>query len=248
MKRVDQMIKYLSGDLSPEESHSFERELAGDPQLKEEFSQVSSAYQMIGDQLRKRDEEAFTSALNASIKKAGTLKSPRNKRPGLWLSLLVGMAASLAILVHVFGPGRSTEKIYSAWYIPSEDPVIQTIKEETRGKTVHALARLWQEEEFERCGDLASLELSKDPENQYAMLFCLLSSMEMDGTEPWPQWLKSADIRNENPLQQAITWYHALSLIRAGKSSEAAQLLTVLEELPGPYKRDAHKLKKMLKK
>jgi len=242
------MIKYLSGDLSPEESRSFERELAEDTQLKEEFSQVSTAYGMIGDQLRRRDEETFISALNASMNRSGAVETHRNKKPGPWLYLLLGMAASLVIIVSIFGPGRSTDKIYSAWYMPSKDPFIQTIKEETRGESGHTLARLWQEEEYEQCREEASIGLAKDPDNQYALLFCLLSSMEMNEAESGFHWLSSADIQGENPLGQAIIWYHALSLIRAGESEEAALLLSVLEELPGPYKQDAHKLKKMLKK
>ena len=63
MKRVDQMIKYLSGDLSREESRAFEKELLQDKELKETFDQVSKAYHLISSQLRRQDEEEFISTL-----------------------------------------------------------------------------------------------------------------------------------------------------------------------------------------
>ena len=50
------------------------------------------------------------------------------------------------------------------------------------------------------------------------------------------------------PWGQAITWYKALALVKAGKTTEAAALLTTLCELSGPYQKDANKLKKKLKK
>ncbi len=234
--------------MSPEESRSFERELAGDSQLEEEFSEVSAAYRMIGDQLRKRDEEAFSSAMNAAMKRPGTDESPRKKRHGRWCLLFLGVAASLTVLISIFGPGRNTEKIYATWYKPSEDPVISTINEETRGKADHAVAKLWQEGDYKQCKKITSHILSEDSENQFAMLFCLLSSMELDKAEAQPDWMKVVETSPGHPLEQALAWYHALALIKADEASEAALLLTYLEELPGPYKRDAHKLKKKLKK
>lgn len=247
MKHFDHMIKYLSGDLSPEESAIFEGDLEENIQLKEEFSRVSAAYNMIGDQLRRRDEEAFSSALKAAINKS-IGDTPRNKRPGRRWYLLIGVAASLAILVSIFLPGPDAEQIYAKWYRPSEDGVIRTILEGTRGEADTDVAWLWQKGEFESCRKLCSKKLSKDPENQYTMLFCLLSFMEMEEAEPLPHWLSEMDSSSGTPLGQAITWYQSLALVKAGKNTEAVQLLKALEELPGPYAQDAHKLKKKLTK
>jgi anti-sigma factor RsiW len=90
MKRVEQMIKYLSGDLSPEESLAFERELSENPQLKEEFSNVSLAYSTISDQLKIQDEEVFTAALSAAMNRSesksgpGPVTSKRKNRISPW--------------------------------------------------------------------------------------------------------------------------------------------------------------------
>lgn len=90
--------------------------------------------------------------------------------------------------------------------------------------------------------------LSEDPADHFALLFFLLSSMEMDETDKVLDRVESAGSGTSTTLGQAIIWYHALALIKAEDASRAADLLTSLAELPGPYQEDAHKLKKKLKK
>ena len=247
MKHFDHIIKYISGDLSPRESTLFEKELDENPQLKEEFLQVSAAYKIIGDQLKRRDEEAFRSAVKAAITKSSE-DAPRNKRPGRLWYLLIGAAASLSIFFSIFQSEPDAERIYALWYRPSEDEVIRTIMEGTRGEEDADVARLWQKGAFESCRELCSKKLSENPGDQYTMLFCLLSHMEMEDAEALPQWLTEIDISAGTPLGQAIIWYHALALVKAGQSAKAIILLTTLEEFPGPYGQDAHKLKKKLTK
>ncbi len=242
------MIKYLSGDLSQEESRSFVRELAGDPQLEKEFSQVSSAFRMIGAQLRRRDEEAFSSALSTAMEKSRPGETPGKHRSGSWWYILLALAASVTVLVTIMETGRSTERIYAFCYKPSEDPVLETIREETRGEADHIAAALWQEGDYEQCRRVTADQLSENPGDRYAMLFNLLSSMEMDETGTLPKWVETAGTGTGTTLDRAISWYGALALVKAGETSGALALLTHLEELPGPYQEDAHKLKKKLKK
>jgi len=241
------MIKYLSGDLSPDESLAFERELKENPQLKEEFSDVSLAYRMMGDQLRKKDEEAFRSALRAAMERTGSeVRGQRHRGGRLWY-LLLALAATAALLITIFGNGRGTERIYSAWYNPFDDPVILSMKENTRGENGPlAAARLWQEGEFEQCRCATESMLSEDSTDQYALLFNLLCSMELDQPGHLPVHAYSYEADAVRPLGQAITWYSALALVKSGSTSEAADLLSPLTEHPGPYQKDAYKLKKKL--
>ncbi len=53
--------------------------------------------------------------------------------------------------------------------------------------------------------------------------------------------------RRQSP-GQAISWYKALALVKAGNTAEALAELSSLEEIRGPYQKDAHKLKKKLQK
>ncbi len=251
MKRVEQMIKYLSGDLSPEESLAFERELSENPQLKEEFSNVSLAYGTISDQLRKQDEEAFTAALSAAMKRPGpgTVVSKYRNRISRWWYPLMAVAASAAILLTIIGNPKGSERIYSSSYHPSDDPVLITLEANIRGEAAFQnIVNLWQEKEYIQCISEAEKFLEKDSSDQYAMLFYLLSSMEMNQGEKALEGLKMRETDLRQTLGQALTWYRALALVRADAPSEAAALLIPLCEVPGPYKEDAYKLKKKLRK
>jgi len=247
MKHFDYIIKYLSGELSPGESLVFEKELVENPQLKEEYSRVSRAYRMIGDQLRKKDEEAFGIALKSAMGKTAE-NSWRHKKPGRLWYVILGMAASLTILFSIFRHVPDTERIYSRYFNPSEDKLISIILEETRGEAGRDASKLWQIGEYEECQKLCRAYLSEDPENQYNMLFCLLSFLEIEEKGPVPQWLTNINHNSTSHLGQAITWYHSLALVKADLKTDAALLLSSLEGLPGPYSKDAHKLKKILTK
>jgi hypothetical protein len=249
MKRVEQMIKYLSGDLSPEESLAFERELSENPELKEEFSDVSLAYNTISDQLRKQDEEVFTAALRAAMKKPVTLTKVNKNSSSRWWYPLMAVAASVAILLTIIGNPKDSERLYSSSYHPSDDPVLITLEANTRGEAAFQnIVNLWQKKEFIQCISEAEKYLEDDPSDQYAMLFYLLSSMEMNQGEKALEGLEMRETDFGQTLGQALIWYKALALIRADEPSKAAALLTPLCEVPGPYKKDAYKLKKKLRK
>lgn len=249
MKRVDHMIKYLSGDLNPEEALAFERELIENPQLKQEFSDVSLAYSMIGDQLRKADEEAFTAALDRAMNRSQPGGRRRKNHRIRQRYLLLAVAASVTLIVSILVPQRGSEKIYSSSYNPSNDPVILALEGNMRGEADHqVLAEFWKKEDFNHCRREAAKQLSENSSEQLAMLFFLLSSMEMDDATVALERLNTFQIDPGQSWGQAITWYKALALVKAGNTTEAAALLTTLCELSGPYQKDANKLKKKLKK
>ncbi len=249
MKRVDYMIKYLSGDLKPEEALAFKRELKENPQLKQEFSDVSLAYSMIGDQLRKADEKSFTAALDRAMNTSQPGDRGRKNHRVRLRFLLLAVAASAALLVIIFGSQRGMEKIYSSFYNPSNDPVIIALEGNMRGEAGHqALAEFWKKEDYTHCRSQAIKQLSEKSSEQLAMLFFLLSSMEMDDAAVALERLNTFETDPGQPWGQAITWYKALALLKVGKTTEAATLLTTLSELSGPYQKDANKLKKKLKK
>lgn len=255
MKRVDEMIKYLSGDLSPEESLAFERELNGNPRLKQEFSELSLAYNLIADQVKRSDEEAFSLALDAAINKSGSgsgsrsgpVKRKKNKnRLGY---LLLSVAASLLLFAGILLTQKSPERIYFSYYNPSLDPVIMTLQMDPRGEAdLQSIANLWKGEEYENCRIEALGQLKEDPSDLYVLLFYLLSSMETDEAGLALERLKSIETDTGQALGQAIHWYGALALVKEGETSEATVLLTPLCHIQGPYKKDANKLKNKLKK
>ncbi len=123
MNNVDLIIKYLSGDMNLEEAESFEKDLASNLVLKEEYNDVSEAYRLIKDQLQKRDVDSFKGKLLEVMEQ--TSPKIRNKvfrrRPG-WYFVLP-LAASLAILLALFLMDNGPERILSRFFNPQKDPV-----------------------------------------------------------------------------------------------------------------------------
>ncbi|MFH0758334.1 MAG: hypothetical protein V2B15_13685 [Bacteroidota bacterium] len=247
MKSVDHMIKYLSGDLNGEDSGSLEKELLQDKELHELFEQVSAAYRLIGDQLRKRDEDLFRSRLREVMDKTSPADDPGvKKRRPLWL-LIPTLAASVAILLAILMMHRSPDQRYQAFYHPNEDQVILALNTETRSDSESA-AFLFSKGEFQSTLKLTSAILKTDPGDQAALLFHLLASMELDLEREALAITEKAVPDTSHALGQAMVWYRTLALMKAGREDEAEIALEALLKSPGSYAADAHKLKKMLTK
>ena len=247
MKHVDHIIKYLSGDMNQEEVGSFEKDLASDPLLKEEFEEVSAAYRLIRDQLQQRDEESFRAKLVEIMEKPAPKIQHKSfgHRPR-WYFLLP-LAGSLAILLTVFLINQRGDKILSRFFKPDKDPVILAINQGTRGGSESGIS-LYHNGYYLESMDKMSELLEKEPENQLALLFYLLASMELDQQEAVLEKVLPLDIHTEQRLGQSLNWYTSLALVKSGRMEEASiQLLTLTGE-PGPYQADARRLQKMLLK
>lgn len=240
------MIKYLSGELSREESRAFEAELSENKALRESFDRVSAAYNLIGDQLNRRDEEAFTSRLREAMDRPLPGNNPLpGKRKPRWL-LLLPLAASVAIFLAIILMNRE-EELHLAFYNPAGDPVILAINQETRGDS-ESMARLFTDGEYSSVMEKSTHLLTSDPGNRMALLFRLLSAMEMELQNEVLAGMEESVPGSGDSLGQALVWYRVLALIKANRTEEAADALEVLLVNPGPYGKNAHKLQKKLKK
>jgi hypothetical protein len=90
--------------------------------------------------------------------------------------------------------------------------------------------------------------LHNDPDNRLALLYYLLSSMETGSESQALKMLSSFKGLGGDQVDQAITWYKALAMMKTGKINEASTVLTDLAGSPGPYRSDARKLLKQVSK
>lgn len=233
--------------MSQEEVRSFEKDLASDPVLKEEFEEVSAAYRLIRDQLRQRDEEAFRSKLLEVMEKP-TLKI-RHNRAGSWPRwyFLLPLAGSVAILLAVFLMNQRGDRILSRFFEPDKDPVILAFNQGTRGDSEPGIM-LYHEGHYQESMDKMSELLEQDPENRLTLLFYLLASMELDMQEAVLDRVLTLASDTEQRLGQSLNWYTTLALVKSGRLEEASTQILTLTEQPGPYQTDARRLQKMLLK
>lgn len=242
MKRVDQMISYLSGEMTREDAEAFLKEMSDDHRLRETFDRVSYAYELIGDQLRKRDEEAFHSALSEAMSGQEPDRNPWRRRRLLFL--IFPIAATAAILLAIFLLRDLPEDTYHAYYAPSEDPVLKGILQETRGSAAPA-ALLYRQGAYKQAFSFTSDLVLRDTADHLVLLIHLLSALELDREqEVFPMLEVEGD--SHTTTLKPLTWYHALALIKTGAVQEAIPLLETLSGQPGPYSEPAHKLLRKL--
>lgn len=251
MNNVDLIIRYLSGEMNPEEASAFERDLASDPALRTLHEEVSDAYRLISDQLQKRDEALFRSKLQ-EILEARSGKEPersRHNRPRwtLLLPLAASLAASLAILLGLYLSKPSDSRLLSRYYKPLTDPVILAYSQESRGGAEQGIT-LYQNGFYHEAMQEMSQLFQKDPENQLALLYSLLASVELDLQDSVTSRITAMEINMDQQLGQSLAWYTTLALLKSGQKKEAETWARALTEQPGPYLRDARRLQKMLLK
>ena len=247
MSNVDLFITYLSGELNHEEAAELERKLAFDAGLKKEFDEVSRAYNLLRDQLRKRDEHAFRSRLLEVMERSDPVREIKGPfRRSLWYFLLP-VAAVLAVLLVVMVTHGDRDRILSRFYHPDRDPVLLAFNQVTRGESERGVA-YFREGRFKECMDETKQQLEVDPDNQLALLYYLLASIEMEMEELGLHQYARAAVDADHQLGQSVIWYSSLAMIKAGRGSEAADNLEFLLVLPGPYHSDAIRLQKVLLK
>ena len=247
MKYVDLIIKYLSGEMSQGESGSFEKDLVSNKLLREEYEQVSAAYRLIKTQLWKKDEEAFRSKLREVMDRPPR-EIERNVRAqrSRWYFILP-LAGSLAILMAIFLMSRRPDRLFSQFYNPGKDRVILAYNQETRGG-IEVGINLYNRGFYSESLQKTSEAIDQNSENQLALLYYLLASIELDLQEDAISIIGTVHITTDHQLGQSLIWYTSLAMIKSGRREEAAATLSPLIQNPGPYEAEARKLKKILLK
>jgi len=247
MNNVDLIIKYLSGEMSKEEARSFEEDLAAGQGLKEEFDEVSVAYKLIRDQLQKKDEEEFKSRLLEVMgQPVSGEKLPGRSVLSRWYFLLA-MAACLTLLLTIFLPQKSGEKLFSKYYHPDDDWIVLAYEQGTRGKAESGITH-YQLGHFPESMEIMWEIIEQEPENQMALLYYLLSSIEVEKQDQAIEKMAAQNLSHNHQLGQALSWYTALALIKSGRPEEAIVYLHPLIQQQGPYQAEARRLEKILLK
>jgi len=247
MNNVDHIIKYLSGEMKQDDARSFEQELASNPVLKEEYEDVSAAFQLIREQLQKRDRDAFRANLLEVMEKSAPKFQGKSFGHRTRWYFLLPLAGSLAILLAIFFMNRGSDRILTRFFDPDNDPVVLAFNQGTRGETESGIV-LYLGGHYLKSREKMSDLMNRDPDNQLALLYYLLASMEVELQEEALEKVLVKPINTDHQLGQSIVWYTTLALVKSGHMEEAALQLRPLSEQPGPYQTDAVRLQKMLLK
>jgi hypothetical protein len=246
MSYVDLIIKYLSGDLSLEDSRSFEKELESNDELRQSFEEHSAAFELIRNQLQKSDLEAFKAKLEEAVSHDAPHKIPGKAGRRLWY-LPPAIACFLALMLIIFLSRPGNERVFARFHHPEEDPIVQGYYQQTRGVSEPGITQ-YRQGNYARAMDLLMLSLSEERDNKFVLLYCLLAAIELDQQEEVLELVRLKDTESMDLLDQSLSWYSTLGLIKSGRQEAALKMLHPLSEHEGPYQSDAIKLEKVLLK
>jgi|GEM_PF-1544496 len=249
MKYVDRIIRYLSGELSEDDTRSFQHELGENSVLRDEYEQVSAAYRLIGDQLQKEDLDHFRSRLREVLEKPVNDRKAEKRiriRKKDWL-FLVPLAASLAVLIALWYSGRKEDRIFSKFYRPEADPVVLACSQDPRGEAEMGIV-LYNQEQYMRSRSIMKELLRENPENQLALLYFLLTSIELDLEKEAVGAAEEAFIVTDHPLGQSLAWYTGMAYVKNGQYEDAVAVLAPMQDQSGPYGPKAKRLIKLLQR
>ena len=246
MSYVDLIIKYLSGDLSSEESRAFEGRLESDAGLKAAFEEQSAAYDLIREQLQKRDQQAFEKKLAEAMGPTVPISAPGKTLKRLWW-IVPAIACFLAIVLILFLQKPGNERLFSRYHDPAGDPLVLAYYQQTRGKTEPGINH-YRQGDYELAMDLLAVRISEEQENKLIQLYYLLAAIESDREQEALRLIEPETALPLDLLDQSIRWYSVLALLKSDRRAEALKLLKPLTDQAGSYQADALKLKKVLLK
>jgi len=247
MSYVDLIIKYLSGDLSREEANSFEKELVSNEKLREAFEEHSAAYELIRDQLQKRDHKAFRAKLQEAMSHETPVKAPGKTGLRTWWYIPPAVACSLAIMFILLMSNPGNERILTRYYHPTKDPLVLAYYQDTRGESEPGIIH-YREGNYAISMVLLSERITRERDNKLIQLYYLLSAMELDRQKEVMELLGVEHHSPMDMLDQSISWYSTLALIKSDMRGAALDMIHPLTEQEGPYQNDAIKLEKVLLK
>jgi hypothetical protein len=248
MSYFDLIIKYLSGDLSQDDSSSFEKELESNGELKREFDQQSAAYRLIRDQLQKRDEKDFRTKLQEAMNPDHPV--PESRKKLLWTRWFIPLVAASILAVVVISTRSiqyGNERLFSRYYEPARDPVMLAFNQDTRGESEPGIA-YFQSGNYQKSMDLLSLRIVEETENRQLVLYYLLSAIELNRQDEIMGLVLVEDSDILDLPDQAIIWYTTLALLKSERREAALEQIHPLTRQHGPYQSDALKLEKVLLK
>jgi len=247
MSYVDLIIKYLSGDLSREETSSFEKELEHNDELKDAFEEQSAAFELIRDQLQKRALKVFKEKLAEAMSHDAPVTASRKAGIRSWWFIPPAVACSLAILLILLLSHPGNERVLSRYHQPSKDRVVLTFYLETRGESEYGIIQ-YRNGNYAIAMELLSARIAEESDNKLFQLYYLLSSMELDRQHEALELISLEYPASMDLLDQSLSWYSALALVKSDRREAALEKLHPLTEQQGPYQNDAIKLEKVLLK
>ncbi len=243
MKRTPELFEkiegYLTKTLPKEELIAFEKEIAGNQELKQEIEKHRSLHQIVSDQDTLEFKEKLKQ-IGDQVKKEETSTS--------FFSSFWKIAASIVVL---FGVGTllwyslnnqdHTSDLYAQYYEPFP------VEDISRGDGNVALQNIMKSYTQGNYNDVISA-LEKYPDSlKNTQLQLYLGNSYLNTKQEQKAIIQFKNIQKTSQYYENGRWYLALTYLKQGNSKKSKSILKEIVQYNGIYKENAVKLLEALK-
>lgn len=235
MRDLEQLVRYLDGELTESEKQQLLEKLKNDPSLREKLELISDVDKLLGDKHLENFEESVS---EIEAVHSGKTK-PDSDRKLKWLAA----AAIFLILISaasyfIFYKTTSGEKLFAAYYerLPAD---FATRSPEAGNDDLDLSLRLYNTGKFqEATGELRKI-VQKQPDDYAAGLYLGICYMETDQENNAASEFRKVLNSGDPVFEEHALWYLSLSYIKAGQTSLAIPMLKKLAGSQTFYKEKA---------
>lgn len=238
-------VNYPEDSLSREQliaeivaQHDLEQYGSGDRSRQEK--QLAEQIASIAEQ-----EEIRSSEYTQDSKQNRHLLSLNRRNLTLWIA--AAAAVVILLLVILLPVKMETGDLYTAYYQPTNDPVLDEIAHASRSNLMPGIA-LFEDGDILYAKAYFKEELERNPSDPLLMLYYSICSMETNDYEEARKKLE--DLIASSPssiLKEAAHWYLSLCLLKLEQPEAASNHLSLLSESGSIYRENASRLMRKMK-
>lgn len=272
MKYLDDIVKYLSKEMEGQEELKFRQQLSDNSELHSEFELVNSIwdilktqlsmefsdenisrYELIAEIIAEQDIKTFSSGNESEKIKSfrknlqritNNEKSSNNWRHRIYIFSMSG-AALITLMLILFAPGQSYDKLISNFYTPESEAAIHHNIIHTRSDSATALDQ-FSKQSYEEAMLLFETEFKVSSKNDLSSLCYGLSCYECGLSEKAISILTELANDTLSEYSNLSAWYLSLILTKEEQIEKSKAWLIIVQERNCQYSKSAKKILKKL--
>ena len=228
--RSEKLVRYLDGELTPEEKAGIEQELAADIAFNEEFENLKTARSLIQyEGLRNK-----VSGIHKEMMKE--LKDPRKRPAGRIVRYTIAVAASIVLIVGAYLVYNfimlSSENVFASRYQPYE--LITLRGNDTTAGTIE---KAYREKEYKKVLSIKKRSKQLTAKEQFLSGSAALEIKDyIKAIESFKAVLKDNSAQDKMEWKDEAEYYLALAYIRNKDYDLALDILNTIKSNPQhPY-------------
>ena len=233
------IIRYLKGQMSPEETRAFKARLDADPKLREHFEFHAKVFSATALSFQRRKKQL--------LKNLEARRGYQRQRSRTFVySALVTAAAAMVFILVLFFTGKDPQTLANRHFKPFPDHVTKRYrsaaeKDTSTNNLLQAGMQAYYQDAYKKA--IVKLEKARNKGKQKATAKFYLANAYLATNKPKAAipLLKGLGSQLEPPYTPHHQWYLALAYLKLDQPAKAKPLLQALKKHEGFPKRKAAK-------